>query len=498
LPALLDSTGTPRPELLASLPALNTESWQVFPDGTMQTTYTLRPNLTWHDGQPLSPNDFVFAWRVFATRELGQTSQQPIPSISEVSAVDQLHFTIRWNQLYPDAETLSLYGRQFPPLPQHLLGATFDQLATTGPEAFLNHPYWSTQIVGLGPYRLQRWEPGAFIDAVRFDSYALGVPKIQRIELRFSLDQNVVLASLLSGHAQVAMDSSLPQVPEELIKQWGQTRAGTVINAPSSWQQLVFQMKPGYVNPRAIVDPRVRKALAHAVDRQAINDALFAGTGTISDTPISPASRWHAAVDGSIRTYPFDPRASEELMSQAGFTRGRDGFYGSAGERLALELAITESPDSVRQILITADGMRGLGFEVEQRVIPRALAQDAEVRGSFPAMQLVGIGMGEVALQSLATAEIASPASRWLGFNRGGWSSTEYDRLLKSFNTTLDYEGRVSVLRQLLHVWSEAAPTVGQFFPAQAVAFVSELIGPMAGAPESTATVWNIYEWEFR
>src|SRR5712692_1815896 len=51
---LIDDKGQPRPELLASLPALNTDSWKVFPDGTMQTTYALRPNLTWHDGAPLT------------------------------------------------------------------------------------------------------------------------------------------------------------------------------------------------------------------------------------------------------------------------------------------------------------------------------------------------------------------------------------------------------------------------------------------------------------
>src|SRR5581483_1099993 len=82
LPALIDDRGVAQPELLASLPSLNTDSWRVFPDGTMQTTYTLRPNLTWHDGEPLTPSDFVFAWHVFATKELGQSSQQPIPSIS--------------------------------------------------------------------------------------------------------------------------------------------------------------------------------------------------------------------------------------------------------------------------------------------------------------------------------------------------------------------------------------------------------------------------------
>jgi len=53
------------------LPRLNTDSWQVFPDGTMQTTYRLRPSLTWHDGAPLTSDDFVFAWQVYGGPNLG-------------------------------------------------------------------------------------------------------------------------------------------------------------------------------------------------------------------------------------------------------------------------------------------------------------------------------------------------------------------------------------------------------------------------------------------
>ena len=55
-----DVHGADYPVLAASLPTLNTETWTVFPDGRMETTYRLRPGLTWHDGTPLVAEDFVF------------------------------------------------------------------------------------------------------------------------------------------------------------------------------------------------------------------------------------------------------------------------------------------------------------------------------------------------------------------------------------------------------------------------------------------------------
>jgi peptide/nickel transport system substrate-binding protein len=65
--ALLNDAGQPTPYLAERLPQLNTDSWRVFPDGRMETTYRLRPNLIWHDGTPLSAQDWVFAWQVYGS-----------------------------------------------------------------------------------------------------------------------------------------------------------------------------------------------------------------------------------------------------------------------------------------------------------------------------------------------------------------------------------------------------------------------------------------------
>jgi peptide/nickel transport system substrate-binding protein len=72
--ALLDDQSTPMPYLAEALPQLNTDSWRVFPDGRMETTYRLRPNLVWHDGTPHTADDYVFSWQIFSTPELGSAN----------------------------------------------------------------------------------------------------------------------------------------------------------------------------------------------------------------------------------------------------------------------------------------------------------------------------------------------------------------------------------------------------------------------------------------
>ncbi|MBM2809795.1 MAG: 4-phytase [Chloroflexi bacterium] len=498
LPVLTDARGQPQPELLSSLPSLNTDSWQVFPDGTMQTTYTLRPNLTWHDGQPLTSDDFVFSWRVYSSPELGLASQPPMPAMADVVAIDRDRFVIHWKSLYPEADSLSSKSREFPALPQHVLGPAFDQIATGGRDAFTNHSVWGLQYVGLGPYRLQQWEAGDFIDAVRFDGYVLGAPKIPRIQLRFSSDQNVVLAHMLAGEAHVAADSSISQAAADALSlEWARSNGGTILSSPSNWRSIYFQLRPELANPRAILDPRVRKAVAHSVDREAIAVAIYGGHAITTDTPIWTGSAWGDVVDSSIPAYRLDPRATESLMNQAGFSKASDGFYRGSEGRLSPELATSESPDAVRELLAMANELQAAGLDIQQRVVPVALAQDAQLKATFPTMLVAGTDIGEAALNYLASTQIPTAGNFWQGLNRGGWSSPDYDRLLTSFNNTLDRATRVSLARQMMRVYGEDVPVISLLFPAGLVAHVAKLQGPANTAGESNLA-WNVHQWEFK
>jgi ABC-type transport system substrate-binding protein len=127
------------PYLVEALPTLNTESWVVFPDGRMETRYRLKPNLTWHDGNPLTTADFVFAWQV-ATPENGfRVAAAPYTHMADVVATDDRSFVIRWKNIYPEAGVLTGANRWgLVPLPRHIL----QEVSTQGPEAISRHQYW--------------------------------------------------------------------------------------------------------------------------------------------------------------------------------------------------------------------------------------------------------------------------------------------------------------------------------------------------------------------
>lgn len=493
---IADERDLPRPYLAEALPQLDTDTWRVFADGRMETVYRLRPNLTWHDGTPLAAEDFVFSWRVYTTPDLGLAGSAPQNLMEEILALDARTVSIRWRQPYPEAGSIgtrSVVGgsdSDFPPLPRHILESAFNHSA----DAFSNHPYWTTEYVGLGPYRVDRWEAGAFIEGAAFDGHAFGRPRISRVKLVFIGDPNTVLANLLADGAHLSVDDSIRfQQAAILRREWSARTAGHVYLIPTQVRHTQFQLRPDLVSPRALLNVSVRRAVVHAIDRQALVDGLLDGEGIIANTLVPPRVEAFPAIDRAISKYPNDLRRTEQLVSEAGYSRGNDGVFTSAsGERFALELRVLASAHNEAEQAIMMDGFRRAGFEPRAFVVPAAQVRDGQVRSTFPGLS----STSEPALLHMTTERIPRGENRWQGWNYGGWTSPEYDRLIDAFNSTLDPSQRSQVLVQMARALSEEVPDVPLYFNPSVVAHIADLRGPMGEAASAGAVAWNLHEWE--
>src|SRR5262249_40241829 len=256
-----DDRGTAQPWLGEDLPRLGTETWQVFPDGTMETRYRLRPNLTWHDGRPLTAADFAFAFDVYSAAWLNATSVVPVAQMSEIVAHDASTVIIRWKQPFPEADALAL---RFQALPRHILEPAFRE---QDPLAFPALAFWTTEYVGLGPYRVESWDPGSSIGGVAFDGFVFGRPKIDRIRVVFIADPQTALSNLLAGEVHYVGTLIFTATEGETLEQrWAQSRAGRVLYSPTGFRSANFQLRPEAADPPELLDLRVRRALAHAID----------------------------------------------------------------------------------------------------------------------------------------------------------------------------------------------------------------------------------------
>lgn len=499
---VIDNRGVALPYLAEALPTLNTETWQVFPNGRMQTRYRLKPDLSWHDGTPFSAEDFVFAWRVAMTPGLGfvNASAAPLTLIDEVRAPDARTLVIEWRSLFPEAAVLQQGGSilGLPPLPPHILDAPHRE---GNPDAFGTHPYWTTGFVGTGPYRLERWEFGAFLEGTAFDGHVLGRPKIDRLRIVFTEDSNVALANLRAGTIELATDSAIdfPQALE-LKRNWAASNTGVFVNTARSFRSIVFQFRPEYVSPRAILDPRVRKALAHSTDRQALNEALFGGEGRTTDTIFDADVSYYPTIERAIAKYPYDARASERLMTEAGFRKGSDGVYVGPKGRFVADLRSGAGAEGDSERAILGSTWRQAGFDTTETALSPAQSRDGEARGVFPGMYGQATGAGETnQIASFSTSQIAGPANRWTGRNRQGWSHAEFDRLAEAFNATLDPDQRIQQRVRMAQLLSEELPSIMLHYNLNPTVHLAALKGLVHSSTLSTGgTSWNMHEWELR
>jgi len=489
---LLDDREVPRPYLAEAVPELNSETWKVFPDGRMETIYRLRSGLTWHDGSPLSADDFVLAWDVYRTPDFGVAGRPPQSEIEQILAPDARTVLITWRGPYAGAGALGSEKSALLALPRHILGHYRDEGRLA---AAANDAYWTREYVGAGPYRLDRWETGSFLEAAAFDGHALGRPKIDRVKMLFINDPNTVLANALAGEVQVADRSAIRFDTGSTLRQAGMT----LLASPSAVTMTQTQLRPEVARPIALLELGVRKALAHAVDRQALNDALFDGEGVLADAMVPTTLGYYPAIDAAIAKYAYDPRRSEQLMLEAGFTRGGDGVFAHPVHgRFTFESWQVSRVPNDRELSIMTDGWRRAGFDPQPNVLPPAQILNHEFKTTIPGVMTTGSGADEGSLRQLSTAGIPTAENRWSGgTNFGGWSDAEYDGLLDTFNRTLERGERARLVAQMMRRVTDQLPWIFLYYSLAPTAHIAALQGPQAATPDRPST-WNVHEWEWR
>jgi peptide/nickel transport system substrate-binding protein len=307
---------------------------------------------------------------------------------------------------------------------------------------------------------------------------------------------------MLSGDVHASVDFAVRFQQAATLKQEWESRgqAGAVVASPTLFWKTSFQFRPEVVQPRAALDPRVRQALAHAFDKQGINEALMGGLSIVTDTVVSPKAEYYPAVDRAISKYPFDPRMMQQKLEALGYSRGTDGFYvGPDASPFTPDLRVTADPTQEAENAIIVDTFRRAGVAATSYIIPAAQQSDGQVRSIFPTMASNGGSGGETDLRDFRTASITTSENRWSGRNRGAWSNADYDRIWEAFNTTLDRSERIRQIVELERILSEQVPIVPHYFTPQVMPHVAALKGPIAReVPDSGLESWNIWQWEWQ
>jgi len=482
-----DDKGTFVPGVAAKLPSIDDGTWRILPDGGSETTWSLNPKATWHDGTAISPADVVFSWQVAIAPDVPYKARSAAAQIDDIEPIDAQTFVIRWKEVFQGAGHLS--ERDLFLLPRHILELTFQGDRT----AFINSPYWSSGFVGTGPYRITDWVPGSHAQLEVYDGFYGQRPSIKSIVFRSIPDVTAGVANIRAGEVDVWLGSSFGlEHARNLKDDWEATGGGKVITYP----RLVFELRFRPDDPK-VSDVRTRKALFHAIDREAIVRDLYSGLLGIAHTFVAPGGSGFEQIESGLIKYPYDLTRMQSLLSELGWSKGPEGqLRNDRGEPFAFQFSTTSNNREREELqAVIADMWKAAGFEVTFDNVPLAVQSDPNY--VFSTLDLSGISTDFEANMLRFDGRNRKSAANPRGANVWGYSNSDVDRLIDQWNRTLDRPQQIQIEATVLRTLSDELPIAPINYRIEAITVSKGLSGvPPRSSAVSATNTWNVEYWQ--
>ncbi len=484
----VDDRGQRIPQLGEAVPSIENGLWKVFPDGAMELTWRLKPNARWHDGKPLTSEDLAFTLQVGKDPEAPSLRSLLLEAVDGVTVLDERTLVTRWKSPFIDADEL-FSGVWAIPLPKHILGDVY----ATDPITLMDQPYFSSQFIGTGPFKLRSFEVGTGITLDAFADYPLGKPKVDVIEARFITDDNTLIAGVLAGSIDTILGPAISlEQALQMRDQWPNGKAE--FKALSS--HLVIY--PQFYEPGSpiILNPQFRRALMSGINRPEMADSIQFGVVPIADSSISPKSPYYTAIESSIVRYPHDPQRAMRMIEELGYRRGSDGLFADAsGNKLTVPVQVTRAQEiQVKTAMAVADYWRQIGVGTDMDIVAVQLAQDLAYRANFPGFAVQRQPTDVEALPKLHSTEARLAGKGYRGLNNARYMNAEMDALIDQYRTTVPIPARTQLIGQIIHRVTDEQIWMATFFDSEPSLISNRLVNVGPKSNDSIMT-WNAHEW---
>lgn len=290
-------------------------AWVVSPDG-LTTTFKLRPGVTWHDGKPFTSADVAYSvlevWKKFHSR-----GRSTFANVETVDTPDPLTAILRLSKPAPYLVS-ALVSVESQVLPKHLYEGT----------DVLSNPH-NLAPVGTGPFRFVNWDRGNYIALERNPTYwDQPKPYLDRIIFRILPDSAARATAIETGEAHIVNGISIAY---DDIDRLGKLPDIEVLKRSRSYTSGITGFEFNLDKPY-FQDVRVRRAFAHAIDRDFIAGKIWYGYAHAATGPIPEALT--SFYSGDVPLYPYDLKKAAALLDEAGLKPDANG----------VRLSITHDP----------------------------------------------------------------------------------------------------------------------------------------------------------
>lgn len=293
------------------------ETFEFSEDGTT-LTFNLRPELTWHDGEPFTAADVDFTYHMIGIPGVGTTLfgssfndtvvgmkeyiDGTTDRISGLTVVDDLTVTFELFENLNQTSALSLFN-QICIAPNHVLSQYLDR--ETG--AAILESEWATTSahIGLGPFRVIEYVADQYIRYEPFENYYKGKPMLGELIYRSFADATTNAAALQNREVDVARlpVGEYARFQELDFLNFNEAKSPSYSGTPFNARQPYFSKE-------------VRQALMHAIDREAMAEVLYAGAVEVVHTQISYPG---IPESPNLKKYEYDPEKAKALLETAGW-----------------------------------------------------------------------------------------------------------------------------------------------------------------------------------
>lgn len=419
---------------LKPIPGL-AQSWTVSPDG-LTYTFKLFPNITFHDGKPLTADDVIFSM----TKILPETHARARPIFTRIESAEAPDpLTVVFKLKSPFSPFLGAFDCTTAPiLPKHIYEGT----------DFKTNPA-NDKAIGCGPFKLKEWVRGSHIHLIKHEGYyRAGEPHIDEIIYRVIPDAAARSVALEQGTVKLTQWSDIEQYDVARLTKLphlDMTTKGYEYFAPHLWLELNNRIAP-------MNDKRFRQAVMYAIDRKALLQRVYFGLGKIATGPISSKTRFY---EKNVKQYEYSPDKAKALLDEMGLKPGADG------KRITVPFLVTPSGELYRRVAeFLRQSLLRVGIDIQFEGTDVAGWIQKVSNWEYSMTTNLVYQLGDPAI-GVSRTYISSNIRKGIMFsNTAGYANPEADRLFEEAATATSDEKRQELYSAVQKIVVEDVPIV--------------------------------------
>ncbi len=451
-------------------------------------TYKIHPKATWGDGTPVTSADALLTWEIGRHPQSGISNSELYRRILAFDVIDDKTFVLHSDRISFDYSLI----HDFQLVPAHLERPLFE----ADPEQYRHRTTFDSDPtnpgLAFGPYRITEVIPGSKVVVERNETWWGKKPAFDRITFKIIENTAALEANLLSGSVDMIAGELGLAFDQALAFEKRHSASYDIIYKSG----LIYEHIDMNLDNPLLQDRRMRLALIHALDREAISSQLFQGKQPVAHASVSPLDWVHTE---DIPHYAYDPEKAKSLLDELGWTVMKGGIrHNAAGERLTLEIMTTagnRSRELVQQALQSQWRQVGIDVRIKNEP-PRVLFGQTLSQRKYSGLAMYAwISSPEnVPRTTLHSDQIPTAENGWSGQNTPGFVNAEMDELLEAIEIELDRDKREKLWHRLQQLYATELPVMPLYWRANAFILPKWLKGVRPTGHQGVTTLW-VEEW---